>query len=29
VIGNGEPENITEEDLLAFMLKELEPFVER
>lgn len=29
VIGDGEPENITEEDLLAFMLKELEPFVER
>ena len=29
VIGDGEPENLTEEDLLAFMLKELEPFVER
>ena len=29
VIGEGEPESLTEEDLLAFMLKELEPFVER
>ena len=29
LIGNGEPESLTEEELLAFMLKELEPFVER
>jgi hypothetical protein len=29
VIGDGAPESLTEEDLLAFMLKELEPFVER
>lgn len=30
VIGDGgEPEGLTEEELLAFMLKELEPFVER
>ena len=29
VIGDGEPESLTEEELLAFMLKELEPFVER
>jgi hypothetical protein len=29
VVGNGEPESLTEEELLAFMLKELEPFVAR
>jgi hypothetical protein len=29
VIGNGNPESITEDDLLTFVLKELEPFVER
>jgi hypothetical protein len=29
VIGDGEPEGLTEENLFAFMLKELEPFVER
>jgi hypothetical protein len=29
VVGAGSPERITEEDLLAFVLKELEPFVDR
>ena len=29
VVGSGEPEAITEADLLAFLMKELEPFVER
>ena len=29
VIGSGDPDSITEEDLLSFLLKELEPFVER
>jgi hypothetical protein len=29
VVGSGDPESMTEEDLLAFLLKELEPFVER
>jgi hypothetical protein len=29
IIGSGDPDSISEEDLLAFLLKELEPFVER
>ena len=29
VIGSGDPESITEEELLAFLLKQLEPYVER
>jgi len=29
VVGSGRPETLTEEDLFAFLLKELEPFVER
>jgi hypothetical protein len=29
VVGNGDPGSITEQDLLAFLLKELEPFVEK
>ena len=29
VVGDGSPANITEEDLLAFVMKELEPFVDR
>jgi hypothetical protein len=29
VIASGDPESITEEELLAFLLKELEPFIER
>lgn len=29
VVGSGDPAAITEEELLAFLLKELEPFVER
>jgi hypothetical protein len=29
VIGSGEPEAIHEDELLAFVMKELEPFVER
>jgi len=29
VVGSGRPEALTEEDLLAFLLKALEPFVER
>lgn len=29
MIGSGDPSAITEEELLAFVLKELEPFVER
>jgi len=29
VIGSGKPEALTEEELLTFLLKELEPFVER
>jgi len=29
VVGSGDPDSMTEEDLLAFLLKELEPFVER
>ena len=28
-IGSGDPESISEEELFAFLLKELEPFVER
>jgi hypothetical protein len=29
VVGTGDPGSITEQDLLAFLLKELEPFVEK
>jgi hypothetical protein len=29
VVGPGDPESITEEQLFEFLLKELEPFVER
>ena len=29
VVGSGQPDTLTEEELLAFLLKELEPFVER
>jgi hypothetical protein len=29
VIGSGDPASISEQDLLAFLLKELEPFVEK
>jgi hypothetical protein len=29
VVGTGDPETITEDDLFAFLLKEIEPFVER
>jgi len=29
VVGTGPPETLTEEELFAFLLKELEPFVER
>lgn len=29
VIGSGDPESISEQELLAFVAKELEPFVER
>ncbi len=28
-VGSGDPETITEEELFAFLLKEIEPFVER
>jgi hypothetical protein len=28
-VGNGKPESISEEELLDFLMKELEPFVER
>jgi hypothetical protein len=29
VVGSGQPESLREEDVLAFLAKELEPFVER
>jgi hypothetical protein len=29
IVGSGDPETISEEELLAFLLKEIEPFVER
>lgn len=29
VVGDGDPASLTEEDVLAFVVKELEPFVER
>jgi len=29
VVGSGAPDSITDQDLLAFLLKELEPYVER